>query len=1063
MSEQASHAAMGDWSTLFYRNTRAMFLVLGMVAVSGLTSLSLLPRMEDPVIGQRAGLVATRMPGADAQRIEVLVTEPLEERLQEVEQIKKITSDSRPGISTISIELREEVMETDEVWSDVRAKINDAIADLPPEAARPVFDEIDVRAYALITAICWQDGTPPNWTILRRLAKQLEDDLRAIPGTEIVDRFADPGEEITVELDPDQAARLALSAADVARAMNASDAKNSAGLLHAGDNDVVIELANQFLMADRIGETLIRSGRDGEMVRLSDVATVRRGTPDPLPRMAIVDSMPAVSLGVLVRPGERIDLWRPKVQETLDDFAAQLPAGVTLDIPLDQSHYVEQRLSSLAVNLVLGATAVVFVVLLLMGWRNAIVVALSLPLSALTVLFGLRVLEIPIHQMSVTGMIIAMGLLIDNAIVAVDEVTVGIRKGKSRIDAVRDMVNHLALPLAGSTATTALAFAPIAMMPGNAGEFVGSISVSVILAISASLFFALTIIPVVAARFTPLPDDEFTRQRKGALQRIWQSGVSSRRMTRVYKSTLQWLLVKPYRAIVLGLVLPVMGFAVASQLPEQFFPPADRNQFHIQLELPVDASITATAETAERISQMVSDAGAVKISWYFGESAPMFYYNVINNRRGVPSFANAIVQMKSAEGIGETLRTLQKRADELVSDGRVLFRQLEQGPPFDAPIEIRLFGPDLDRLAEIGDEVRLALASAPDVIHTKSPLNETLPTITFDVREADARLAGLQPSDVSSQLYDLLEGVRAGSILEDTEQIPVVVRVGNQRRSKVQAIHSLQLQAAGRQLPIESVADVSLQSEIAVIPRLNRRRMNLISGFITAGTLPSVSLAEFERRLEQRGFELPNGYTMEYGGEASQRNDAVGNLMANVGVLAVMMVAVLVLSFGSFRLAGMILVVAACSGGLGMLALWIGGYPFGFMAIIGIMGLIGVAINDSIVVLAALQQRSSEQVMTLSTVIDTITDCTRHVIATTLTTIAGFTPLIIDGGQFWPPLAFAIAGGVSGATLLALAFVPAVYRSLGNGIRQNSPAALESTPRHHDAYVMQVKAVPATK
>ena len=200
------------WSTIFFRNPRALFLVVGLVAVSGLTSLAILPRMEDPVIGQRAGLVATRMPGADAERIEVLVTEPIEDRLQEVEEIKKLTSESRPGISTIQIELREEVIETDEVWSNVRAKINDAIAELPAEALRPQFDEIDVRAYSLIVAVTWNNEGPANWTILRRLAKQLEDDLRAVPGTEIVDRFADPGEEITVEIDPDHAAVLDLNA-----------------------------------------------------------------------------------------------------------------------------------------------------------------------------------------------------------------------------------------------------------------------------------------------------------------------------------------------------------------------------------------------------------------------------------------------------------------------------------------------------------------------------------------------------------------------------------------------------------------------------------------------------------------------------------------------------------------------------------------------------------------------------------------------------------------------------------------------------------------------------------
>ena len=493
---------------------------------------------------------------------------------------------------------------------------------------------------------------------------------------------------------------------------------------------------------------------------------------------------------------------------------------------------------------------------------------------------------------------------------------------------------------------------------------------------------------------------------------------------------LRWLLAKPVsRHSSLAWSFPVLGFVRrAAAYRNSFFLRPIAINFTSRLELPVDASLAATREAAEKLTELVREAGAVKVTWYFGESAPIFYYNVISNRRGVSNFANAIVQMESSDGLIEQLRSLQREADKRVRSGRVLFRQLEQGPPFEAPIEVQLFGPDLDELDELGKQIRIALAGAPDVIHTKTLLSETLRTVTVDVREAAARSAGLRPADVSNQLFGMLEGVRAGSVIEDTEQIPVLVRVGDADRDRIGDIQTLQLTSQTGQMPVDSIADVSLRGEIAVIPRLNGRRMNQVSGFITAGTLPSVSLAEYERRLAESGFELPPGYSIQYGGEASQRDDAVGNLMANVGVLAVAMVAVLVLSFGSFRLAGVVLLVAGCSGGLGMGALWIGGYPFGFMAIIGIMGLIGVAINDSIVVLATLQKNSAEQPMTLGAMVETVVGCTRHVVATTFTTIAGFTPLIVDGGQFWPPLAVAIAGGVGGATLLALSLIPAAFR-----------------------------------
>ncbi|MGI9475056.1 MAG: efflux RND transporter permease subunit, partial [Rubripirellula sp.] len=753
-----------------------------------------------------------------------------------------------------------------------------------------------------------------------------------------------------------------------------------------------------------------------------------RGVPQPMPRFAEIDGQPTVALGVMVRSANRIDRWRESVQQELDAFQRELPSGISLKITLDQNEYVESRLSSLTFSLLLGATAVIFVVLCLMGWRSAMIVAVALPLSGFTVLFGLRVLEIPIHQMSITGMIIALGLLIDNAIVMVDEVVTEMREGRSPIDAVASTVRHLALPLAGSTVTTALAFAPIAMMPGPAGEFVGSIAVSVILAIFASLLFSLTVIPVLAAKFAHRAGrKESHSSDSGWLGKTFRDGLSSRRVGDGYRRLLFWIFRRPMRGIAISMALPVVGFVMFTQLPEQFFPPADRDQFHIELELPANASIDATRTAAQRIDELLRDSGAERITWFYGESAPAFYYNVLASRRGVANFASAVVRMNSTDGLRETLRSLQRQADTQVPNARVLVRQLEQGPPFTSPIEIQVFGPDLDQLQRLGDQVRVALASVPDVTHTKSLLGETLPSISLRVDEAAARLAGFQPTDISRQLFDQLEGSVGGQVLEDTEQIPVRVRVGDELRGDLAGIASLELIRGDRLVPLASVADVHILPEVAVIPRMNRRRMNRIEGYIAAGTLPSKSLAMFQQRLDDSGFELPPGYSLEYGGEASQRDQAVGNLMANVGVLGVLMIATMVLSFRSFRLASIIFAIALASVGLGMIGLWFGGFPFGFMAIIGTMGLIGVAINDSIVVLAALKEQRPQGPTAVNQTVDIVMRSTRHIVATTLTTIAGFAPLILGGGEFWPPLAIAIAGGVSGATLLALAFAPSAY------------------------------------
>jgi multidrug efflux pump subunit AcrB len=348
---------------------------------------------------------------------------------------------------------------------------------------------------------------------------------------------------------------------------------------------------------------------------------------------------------------------------------------------------------------------------------------------------------------------------------------------------------------------------------------------------------------------------------------------------------------------------------------------------------------------------------------------------------------------------------------------------------------VRLYGPDLQRLRTLGDEVRQILAQTPNVIHTRAELSEALPKLALAVDEEQARLAGLDHTMIARQLNSALEGAVGGSVLEATEELPVRVRVSAIDRGQLDRVASIDLMPAGADpsattdyqgVPLSVLAQINLEPEIATIPRFNGRRMNEVQAFITAGVLPAEVLSNLEARLAA-DFELPPGYSFEFGGEAAKRDEAIGNLMASVSVLLVLMVATLVLSFRSFRMAAVVGSVAALSVGLGFGALWVFGYPFGFMAIVGTMGLIGVSINDAIVVLAALRGDPRARQGEPQAVRDVVVRSTRHVVATSLTTMAGFTPLLLSGGGFWPPLAVSIAGGVGGATILALFYVPAAY------------------------------------
>lgn len=671
------------------------------------------------------------------------------------------------------------------------------------------------------------------------------------------------------------------------------------------------------------------------------------------------------------------------------------------------------------------------------------------------VLAGMSFLDIPLHQMSITGLIIALGLLIDNAIVMVDEVQERLGHEATATAAITKSVRHLAVPLFGSTLTTALAFAPIALMPGSVGEFVGTIAVSVILALVSSLFLALTVIPAVTVLTSQFgqkhstPDDGHLHKPNaiGAKSAWWNSGLSSAALTSMFRWTLDRLFARPVLGIALGALLPLAGFVSATQLIEQFFPPTGRDMFQIELELPTYSSMGQTQAAAGRARELMIQHPQVRdVHWFIGNSAPSFYYNLVADQEDASFYTQGIVQLNSADGTTELIRHLQNELDNALPGARVLVRQLEQGPPFDAPIELRLYGPDVNQLAAFGDNARTILSAVPDIIHTDADLTETLPKLSVRIDEEKARLAGLNHAAIARQLDAALEGAVGGSLVESTEELPIRVRLAGAERGDLSYISSLNLLPVSTQtdqprkfIPISALGSVELIPERAVITHRNGRRVNVVRGYITAGVLPGEVLSAFQSRLDE--LQLPVGYEMEFGGESAERNEAVGKLAGSVGVLVVIMIATLVLSFGSFRMAGIIGSVAVLSGGLGVGSLWLFGYPFGFMAIVGTMGLVGIAINDSIVVLAALRDDVGAVARDRTAIRDVVIRSSRHVLATTVTTIAGFIPLIMEGGGFWPPLAITIAGGVFGATLLALVFVPAAFLVAGS----KSAAAVDAT------------------
>ena len=1043
----------------FYRNIRLLVLTILMLLVWGFVSFQSLPRQEDPEQVSRIAVVQTAYPGANAERVEALVTEVIEAELSELEEIDVISSNSRIGFSNINVELKDSILDAQPVWSKVRDEIADAATNLPPGTSEPELDEVFVKAYTMIASLTWQRPTDPNYAILRRYGEELALRLRGINGTEEVELFGDPSEEIVVEIDASSLTSVGLSPQDLANRIQTSDAKVTAGQLRSPEQTLAIEVEGELETLEQIRQVPIQTA-GGQFTRLSDIAAVSRGVRQPLTDLALVSGKPAVVAGVMMESGIRIDTWSKDIRQILKDFETLLPEGISLDLAFDQSTYVEERISTLIGNLLIGALLVIAVTLFTMGWRAAFIVGTALPLTSLAVFGWMAAFGIPIHQMSVTGLIIALGLLIDNAIIAVDEIQMELQHGHRPIDAVAKTVNYLKVPLFASTVTTVMTFLPIYLLPGAAGEFVGTIALGVIMALISSLVLSLTLISALAARMlanTGSKAQKFPNYSQAgllkSLQRFlvrpgswWADGFSSPRLARPYRKTLWWTMQRPLFAIALSLTLPLIGFITASTLDQQFFPSADRDQLQVEVEF---ASQTAIGQTREQMLQarqiILANPNVDEVHWFIGENAPKFYYNLTGNRRNQAQYAQAMLQLNTTQNLDSIVREIQAELDNAFPAARVLVKLLEQGPPFEAPIELRLYGPNISELRRLGMEVRQLLINIPDVIYVRDDLTEALPKLGLTIDEEQAQQAGLNNTAIAQQLEAYLEGSVGGSILEATENLPVRVRVANGDRANLSQIASLDLQGAGNRTSTDALGEFTLVPELAKISRRNEQRVNIVQGFITAGVLPSVVQQSFEEKLAEANFQLPAGYWYEFGGEKAEQSQAQGNLLLYVPVLALVMVIALVLSLGSFRQAGIVAVVGMGSVGMALFSLKVFGSVMGFMAIVGSMGLVGIAINDTVIVLSALNEDGRPQQGDRRAIAQVVNKATRHVITTTITTIAGFVPLIISGGLFWRPLAIAIAGGITGSSIMALYFVPAVY-SLIYRPKQRKMPSNESSP-----------------
>ena len=1037
-----------------FRHPQMVWLIVVALLVTGVSCLSVMPRLEDPVLKQRVGVITLTLVGGDASEIEMSVVVPVEAWLQEFSDIQKVRSNTRANVTNIVVELADRVTEPDSVWSAIERKLQANSGQLPEGCSSPELAIFPLKAFAAIVAVTpgaddTGDDTQESDSLRSeyQVALELKRRLLGIAGTESIQIFGAVEEQLAIEVVPETLAATGLSTGMIAQQIKASQSAPG-GNLQKGGQRMSVEVQKETDAIKRLRNLPITVPGTTNTSRLGDLANLSLSPVQPSPDLAIVNGRDAIVLGVMVDNQKRVDLWTDQCQNEIDKLVSQSSDDFLVEPLFLQSDQIRQRMDGLLKNLAIGTVAVVLIVFLFMGWRCMLVVAVSLPLSACVVVFGLRFLGIPIHQMSVTGLIVSLGLLIDNAIVMVEEVRSRIYLGKRPVEAITESTRHLGLPLLGSTLTTILTFLPIATMPGPSGEFVGSLAVSVILSISASLILAFTIVPPMVT----LLGVDSTRDS------FMNYGLRSGWLGKCYRKSLEFTFRAPILGLLLGIAFPAFGFWVSGQLQKQFFPATDRAQLQIELDLPTAANLKSVRRSVDKVREIVKADAAIKNQhWFLGRSAPTFYYNVVPRRQSTPNYAQAFVDLESNQNIDGLVNRLQEKIDSQVLDARVIVRKLEQGPPFDAPVELRILGEDLRLLEELGNQVRGLLASHPQVTHTRADLGDKDPRLKLEIDSNLATQNGVSDNELSRFLFSSLEGAEAGDFVHQGLSVPARVLVDWSEGSVINSLMAMPVTfskpgrstsaapnpaSASKPTPVSLgvVADFRLDANVGTIIRHNGQRVNEVKAYLRAGVLPADALATLKEKLRTSDITFPTGYRLEIGGESEKRSEAISTLVANIAVIVTLMIVTLVAVLGSVRLAMVIAAVAGLVMGLAPLALYCFGYPFGFMAIVGTMGLIGVAINDSIVVLAAIREKSMDTEMPLGgersvpvELAEVVGGSTRHILATTFTTMIGFLPLVLSGGKFWPPLAIVMSVGVGGATLLALYFTPSLYLLLHRG------------------------------
>jgi multidrug efflux pump subunit AcrB/outer membrane protein TolC len=1004
------------------RYPQVTLVLSGMLFVGGLYTLFTMPRREDPKITIRTGIVAAVYPGATVGEVEDQVTRKIEERLFRFEEVRreKTFSTSRNGMVIINVELNKSVKDPDEFWSKLRLDMAQLKATgLPAGVLGPMVDSDFGDTVAVLIAVHGGHYGPRE---LKDYAQTVETGLRTIPAVSKIKRIGDQKEEIDIGTSTERLSQYAVNPLRVMQALQGRNTVAYAGRVPAEQSKVPIESGGRLKTEDQIRQITVDVSPTGQPVHIGDLADVERVYKDPT-EYARYDGEQAILLSVEMHEGNNIVDFGNTLRATLKNVQTTLPPDVKLDLVADQPKVVSERIGDFFREFGIAIVAVILVTMLLLPMRVALVSAIAIPVSVSMTFGMLDACGIELHQVSIAALIVVLGMVVDNAIVIVDNY-VGLLDRKVPIDeAAERCATEMAVPVLTATLAIIAAFVPLLLITGGVGEFIRALPITVAIALTTSYIVAMLLTPLLARFFI----------RKGLRDHEQEDSGEPRKLTpldhmqRYYNKIITWAMQNKKLVLVSSVLAVVAGLGLLSLVPQLFFPLAERDQFVMDVWLPEGSKIEATDAAVRKIEAVLSREPLMKsYTSFLGESAPRFYYNV-NPQAPAANYAQILVNTKKVKGTPQLVAALRTRLAEAAPEAKVFVKELQQGQVMEAPVEVRIVGDDISTLETLGNRVQGVLRHTPGATYIYTDWHEDAWQVGVNVREEVASRMGLTNAIIAQQLAAGFEGAPVTTFWEGDRDVEVVLRLDPAERQSFQNVADTYVMSpvTGAKVPLEAVASLSPDWQPGRIVRRNGVRTLSVRAFPSGNRLASEILADARKQLDV--MPLPPGCRIDYGGEYENKQEISGE-MRNALLISLVLI-FLILLFQFRTLVDPLVVMAAFPLALpgAALGLLITHNTFGFTAFTGILSVGGLVVRNSIILIDYIYERMKAGVELEQAALEAGERRLRPIFLTSAAAAVGVIPMIVSGSSLWSPLASVIAFGLLGSMFFTLVAIPVLF------------------------------------